>query len=314
MIITGNDEQEIQNLKQFLNGRFRIKDLGLLKYFLGVEVALSKEGISICQRKYTLDILEEVGLLRVKPTKIPMEPELALTSTDSEALKDPTQYRRLIGKLIYLTITRPEITYAVNTLSQFMQEPKLHHLKASRQILQYLKNAPGQGLLFPQKGHLNLVSYCDADWAKCPITRRSVTGYCIFLGNSLISWKSKKQVTVSRSSAEAEYRSMAAATCELTWLRYLLKDLQVTHSEPALLFCDNQAALHIAANPVYHERTKHIELDCHTVREKIQKGEIKTAYAPTGIQTADIFTKALRAPIFHTHLGKLGIIDIHAPT
>ncbi|KAG5228832.1 RmlC cupins superfamily protein [Salix suchowensis] len=228
MIITGNDEQEIQNLKQFLNGHFWIKDLGLLKYFLGVEVARSKEGILICQRKYTLDILEEVGLLGVKPTKIPMEPELALTSTDSEALKDPTQYRRLIGKLIYLTITRQEITYAVNTLSQFMQEPKLHHLKASRQILQYLKNAPGQVLLFSQKGHLNLVSYCDADWAKCPITRRSVTGYCIFLGNSLISWKSKKQVTVSRSSAEAEYRSMAAATCELTWLRYLLKDLQVT--------------------------------------------------------------------------------------
>uniref|UniRef100_A0A6N2MH16 Integrase catalytic domain-containing protein n=1 Tax=Salix viminalis TaxID=40686 RepID=A0A6N2MH16_SALVM len=301
MIITGNDEQEIRKLKQFLNGCFRIKDLGLLKYFLGVEVARSKEGISICQRKYTLDILEEAGLLGVNT----MEPDMTLASTDSDTLKDPTQYRRLIGKLIYLTITRPEITYAVNTLSQFMQEPKLHHLKASRQILQYLKNTPGQGLLFPAKGQLNLVSYCDADWAKCVVTRRSVTGYCIFLGQSLISWKSKKQVTVSRSSAEAEYRSMAAATCELTWLRYLLKDLQASHP---------QSALHIAANPVYHERTKHIELDCHIVREKIQKGEIKIAYAPTGDQVADIFTKPLRAPIFHIHLSKLGTINIHTPT
>ncbi|CAL9006318.1 unnamed protein product [Prunus brigantina] len=314
IIITGNDEQEIRNLKQFLNGCFRIKDLGLLKYFLGVEVARSKDGISICQRKYTLDILEEAGLLGVKPTKVPMEPELVLTSTGSDALKEPAQYRRLIGKLIYLTITRPEITYAVNTLSQFMQEPKLHHLKAARHLLQYLKNAPGQGLLFSTTSQLSLVGYCDADWAKCPMTRRSVTGYCIFLGNSLVSWKSKKQVTVSRSSAEVEYRSMAAATCELTWLRYLLRDLRVPHSGPARLFCDNQAALHIAANPVYHERTKHIELDCHTVREKIQKGEIKTAYVPTGNQIADIFTKPLRAPIFHTHLSKLGIINIHTPT
>ncbi|KAI5338060.1 hypothetical protein L3X38_017331 [Prunus dulcis] len=243
-----------------------------------------------------------------------MEPELVLTTTGSDALKEPAQYRRLIGKLIYLTITRPEITYAVNTLSQFMQEPKLHHLKAACHLLQYLKNAPGQGLLFSTTSQLSLVGYCDADWAKCPMTRRSVRGYCIFLGNSLVSWKSKKQVTMSRSSAEAECRSMAAATCELTWLRYLLRDLRGPHSGPARLFCDNQAALHIAANPVYHERTKHIKLDCHTVREKIQKGEIKTAYVPTGNQIADIFTKPLRAPIFHTHLSKLGIINIHIPT
>lgn len=175
MIITGNNEEAISKLKKILNGRFRIKDLGPLKYFLGVEVARSKAGISICQRKYTLDILEEAGLLGVKPTKVPMEPDLVLTTTGSDALKEPSRYRRLIGKLIYLTITRPEITYAVNTLSQFMQEPKLHHLKAAHRLLQYLKEAPGQGLLFSSQNQLNLIGYCDADWARCPITRRSVT-------------------------------------------------------------------------------------------------------------------------------------------
>lgn len=314
MVITGNNEIAINDLKNFLSSCFKIKDLGPLKYFLGIEVARSKAGITVCQRKYTLDILEEAGLLGVKPAIVPMEPDLVLTENGSEALKDPTRYRRLVGKLIYLIISRPEITYCVNTLSQFMQEPKMHHMKAAHRLLQYLKAAPGQGLLFPSNNPLHLVGYCDADWARCPITRRSVTGYCIFLGKSLVSWKSKKQTTVSRSSAEAEYRSMAAATCELSWLRYLLRDLHVPHPEAARLFCDNQAALHIAANPVYHERTKHIELDCHTVREKIKRGEIKTAYVQSGKQIADIFTKPLRSPLFHTHLSKLSIIDIHTPT
>lgn len=149
MVITGNDEKAIDDLKKFLNSCFNIKDLGPLKYFLGIKVARSKAGITVCQRKYTLDILEEAGLLGTKPATVPMEPDLVLTDTGSEALKDPTRYRRLIGKLIYLTISRPEITYSVNTLSQFMQEPKLHHLKTTLRLLQYLKAALGQGLLFP---------------------------------------------------------------------------------------------------------------------------------------------------------------------
>ncbi|CAL9000181.1 unnamed protein product [Prunus brigantina] len=283
MIITGNDEKAICKLKHFLGSQFRIKDLGSLKYFLGVEVARSKTGISICQRKYTLDILEEAGLLGAKPAKVPMDPDLILSPT-GELLKDPSRYHRLVGKLIYLTITRPEITYAVNTLSQFMQEPKRQHLDAAYRLLHYLKEAPGQGLLFSAENKLKLIGYCDADWARCPITRRSVTGYCIFLGNALVSWKSKKQ------------------------------DLRVAHSKPAKLFCDNQAALYIAANPVYHERTKHIELDCHTVRERIERGEIKTGYVHTGKQIADLFTKPLRAPAFSSLLGKLGVINIHIPT
>ncbi|XP_024156017.1 uncharacterized mitochondrial protein AtMg00810-like [Rosa chinensis] len=315
IFITGNNEKAIGDLKKFLSSCFKIKDLGPLKYFLGIEVARSKAGITICQQKYTFDILEGAVLLGVKPTKVPMEPDLVLTTKGNDALKDPSRYHRLIGKLTCLTITRPDIAYVVNTLSQFMQEPKLHHLKTTHRLLQYLKAVAGQGLLFPSHSPFHLIRYCDADWARCLITRRSVTRYCVFLGKSLVSWKSsKKQVTISRSSAEAEYWSMAAAACELTWLKYLLRDLRVQHPKPARLFCDNQAALHIAANPVYHERTKHIELDCHTVRERIQRGEVKTAYVQTGNQITDLFTKPLRAPAFHTHLGKLGVNDIHTPT
>ncbi|RVW99200.1 Retrovirus-related Pol polyprotein from transposon RE1 [Vitis vinifera] len=218
MIITGNDENVIAALKESLHTKFRIKDLGQLRYFLGIEVARSTDG------------------------------------------------------------------------------------------------APGQGLYFPAKGNLLLRGFCDADWARCSITRRSVTGYCIFLGGALISWKTKKQTTVSRSSAESEYRAMASITCELTWLKYLLDDLKVEHSQPAKLFYDSKAALHIAANPVYHECTKHIEIDCHVVRERIQLGAIVTAHVPSSCQLVDLFTKPLNSSIFHSLLNKFGVLDIHDPT
>jgi len=243
-----------------------------------------------------------------------IEANLVLTPAGSNPLHETARYRCLVGKLIYLTITRPEIAYTVNTLSQFMQDPQRHFLDAACQLLRYLKRVPGQGLMFPSNNELHLISYCDADWARCLTTRRSVTGYCIFLGKSLVSWKSKKQITVARSSAEAKYRSMAAATCELSWLRFLLRDLCVEHPQPTGLFCDNQATLHIAANPMYNEHTKVIKIDCHIIRERIQRGEIKTSYVRIGEQLADLFTKPLRAPIFYTHLSKLGIINIHAPT
>ncbi|KAK2998792.1 hypothetical protein RJ639_023265 [Escallonia herrerae] len=171
--------------------------------------------------------------------------------------------------------------------------PRSQHWDAALRVLRYLKAASGQGLFLPADSLLQIYAFCDSDWASCPLTQRSVTRYFVSIGNSPISWRTKKQLTVSRSSAEAEYRSMAVTTCELTWLKSFFLSLGVHHDRPMSLFCDNQAALHIASNPVFHERTKHIEIDCHYVREQLLAGNISTAHVRTAHQVADIFTKAL---------------------
>ena len=210
------------------------------------------------QCKYALDILQDSGLLGARTNSFPMEQNLTFSTTNGALLKDPTKYRRLVGRLIYLADTRPDIVYPVRTLSQFMHEPRVPHWDAVMRILRYIKGTPSQGFLFPANNNLDLRAFCDSDWGRCPTTRRSVIGYCIFLGNSLVSWRSKKQTNVSRSSAETEYRAMENTCLELSWIRYILQDLRVSQKTPASLFCDNQAALYIAASPVYHEQTKHI--------------------------------------------------------
>ena len=219
-----------------------------------------------------------------------------------------------MGRLIYLIVTRPDLTYAVHVLSQFLHAPTQQHLDGAHRIVRYLKGCPGQGILLSSACDLSLQGWCDSDWAACPVTRRSLTGWLVFLGSSPISWKTKKQHTVSRSSAEAEYRSMASITCELKWLKGLLLSLGVHHPKAIPLFCDSQSALHIAQNPVFHERTKHIEVDCHFIRDAIQAGLIAPSYVPTTDQLADIFTKALGKKQFEFLISKLGICDLHAPT
>ena len=314
LIISGNNSAALCTFKTYLSDCFDMKDLGTLKYFLGIEVARSESGLFLCQRKYTLDIISETGLLGSKPVGFPIEQNHKLGQASGELLVDPESYRRLVGRLIYLAVTRPDLAYSVHILSQFMHEPRTEHWEAALRVVRYLKGTPGQGILLRSDSELTLQGWCDSDWAACPITRRSLTGWLVFLGQSPISWKTKKQNTVSRSSAEAEYRSMAAITCELKWLKGLLLSLGIHHPQAISLFCDSQSALHIAKNPVFHERTKHIEVDCHFVRDAITEGLIAPSYIPTQMQLANIFTKALEKTQFDNLLSKLGIVPSHAPT
>jgi hypothetical protein len=256
-------------------------------------------------------LLSDSGFLGTKPVSTPSDPSIKLCNDSNELYLDIPSYRRLIGRLLYLNTTRPYITFITQQLSQFLTKPTLTHYNAATRVLRYLKNNPGRGLFFPRDSSLHISGFSDADWAGCVDTRRSISGQCFFLGKSLISWRTKKQLTISRSSSEEEYRALAAATCELQWLVYLLNDLHVTCAKIHVLYCDNLSAIHIAANPVFHERTNHLEIDCHLVREKLQAGLMKLLPVSSQNQIADFFTKPLLPKPFHFLLSQLNLLDIY---
>ncbi|GJY81460.1 retrovirus-related pol polyprotein from transposon TNT 1-94 [Tanacetum coccineum] len=202
-----------------------MKDLGSLKYFLGIKLSRSSNGICLSQRKYYLDLLDDAGQIKAKPCDEPMIPKLKLKSEDGILLHNLEKYRRVVGKLNYLTITHPDIAFPVSVVSQFLTAPRMSHWDVVTQILGYLKGTPRLGILYANHGHHIAEGFTNADYAGCPNTSRSTTGYCVFVGGNLVSWKSKKQNVVSRSSLEAEYRAIAQTTCELVWLRNLLGEI-----------------------------------------------------------------------------------------
>ncbi|XP_068667634.1 uncharacterized mitochondrial protein AtMg00810-like [Aristolochia californica] len=215
MIVTGDDEDDIANLKQQLHSLFEMKDLGYLRYFLGIEVAYSPEGYILSQSKYISEVISRAGLTDDRIMDSPIEVNHRLSSTDGELLSDVTRYREVVGSLVYLMVTCPNITYVVHVVSQFASASRTTHWTVVLRILRYLRGTVHHGLLLSSTSDLVPTGYFDAGWAGDPTDRKSTTGYCIFLGNSLVAWKSTKQSIVSRSSAEVEYRAMATTTVEL---------------------------------------------------------------------------------------------------
>lgn len=309
MIITGDDTEEISHLRNNLFTEFEMKDLGRLKYFLGIEVLRSNGGIFISQRKYVLDLLAETGMLDCKPNNTPMIVNHKLKTVEGAKLADREKYQRLVGKLIYLAHTRPDIAYAVGVVSQFMHEPQTHHMEAVMRIVRYLKGSPGKGVVFKRNGHLQIEAFTDADWAGNQINRRSTAGYFTFVGGNLVTWRSKKQKVVALSSAEAEFRGIVKGITEILWLRKLMDEIGFPLKTPTKLFCDNEAAISISENPVQHDRTKHVEVDRHFIKEKIENRIVELPSIRSEDQLADILTKAVTGMIFESVLRKLSIED-----
>ena len=313
ILLTGSDEAGINATKDYLQSHLDTRDMGTPRYFLGIEFAYQSGKLALSQRKYALDLLQETGLLGCKPATSPMEARSQFWDDTSPLLEDANRYRRLLGKLIYLTVTRPDIVYTVSLLSQFMQEPRQVHWEGALRVLAYIKNAPGRGLIYRRHGHTRVEAYSDAGYAGDKGDRKSTTGYCTYVGGNLVTWRSRKQKVVSCSSAEAEYRAMAETAREMIWIKSLLTNLGITTSAPMPMHCDNQAAIFIASNATFHERTKHIETDCHYIRDKVVTGEISTPHVPSASQLADIFTKGLAGVSYDSFCTKLGLTDIYAP-
>ncbi|KAK4408085.1 Retrovirus-related Pol polyprotein from transposon RE2 [Sesamum angolense] len=231
-------------------------------------------GTYVTQRKYLQDIIHDCQLDNAKPTSTPLPAGIKFDASSGSSLASPERYRRLVGRLLYLGLSRPDISFAVQQLSQFIQHPRQPYWDAALHLVRYLKGTPTLGLFFASTSSLKLTAYSDSDWASCLDTRRSVSGYCVFLGNYLVSWKTKKQATVSRSSAQAEYQSIGSAVCELLWVSYILSEFGIQLVTPIPFHCDNKAAIHITENPVFHERTKHLDIDYHLVRDQFKHGFI----------------------------------------
>ncbi|XP_068318542.1 uncharacterized mitochondrial protein AtMg00810-like [Pyrus communis] len=314
MIITGDDSDEIVKLEKNLSTEFEIKSLGDLKYFLGVEVARSSRGIFLSQRKYVLDLLKKTGMLRCKPVDTPIMGKHYLGIYPDQEPVDKCRYQRLVGRLIYLAHTRPDIAYIVSVVSQFMHSSIVDHMVAVMRILTYVKLAPGKGILYKNFGYLRIEGFTDADWAANVTDRRSIFGYFTFVGGNLVTWRSKKQNVVSRSSAEAEFRGMAHGICEVLWLHKLLGCLGFKAKEATSLYCDNKSAWGIAKNPVQHDRTKHVEVDRHFIKEKLEKKIVSIPFVNSEEQLTDILTHAMCGSSFGDSLVKLGMCDIYAPT
>ena len=290
-----------------------MKDLGNLHYFLGLEVLSDPSGIYLCRAKYISDLLSKAGITDAKVASTPLEHNIHLTPGAGSPLRDPTLYRQLVGSLVYLTVTRPDLAHAVHSVSQFMASPCSDHYAAVLRILRYLKGTMFHGLHFSSKSSLTLKGYSDADWDGDLTDRRSTTGYYFFLGDSLISWRSKKQSLTARSSTEAEYRALADTTQELIWLRWLLADMGAPQSDPTPLWCDNRSAIQIAHNDVFHERTKHIEIDCHFVRQHVVRKTVHLLSISSTDQPADIFTKTHLPSRFQALVSKLNLVHSSPP-
>jgi histone deacetylase 1/2 len=235
-----------------------------------------------------------------------------MCSVDGDVLssKEATTYRSLVGGLQYLTMTRPDLSFVVNKVCQYLHEPRTPHMSAVKRILRYIRYTIDSGLQLCSTTSTLLSAFSDADWAGSIDDRRSTGGYAIFYGGNLIAWSARKQSTVSRSSTESEYKALANATAELIWVQSLLQELGVKQVQPPVLWCDNIGATYLSLNPVFHARTKHIEVDFHFVRERVNQKQLQIRFISSKDQVADIFTKPLPLPLYERCKRNLNLLPV----
>jgi hypothetical protein len=313
LIVTGGNLAKVKLFKTEMMTEFEMTDLGLLSYYLGIEVDQRDDFITVKQSGYAKKVLGQFGMQDCNSTKVPMEPGNKLDADKGGVPVDSTEYRKMIGCLRYLLHTRPDLSYSVGVASRFMENPTVMHVKAVKQILRYLHGTLEFGLVYVQGGNAGqLVGYTDSDHGSDTVQRRSTGGMAFYLGENLITWNSYKQKTVSLSSCESEFKAATAAAQQALWLRNLFSEVLKQKPAAVTLFVDNNSAIALMKNAVFHGRSKHIEIKYHFIRECIERGEIIVKRVSTNEQKADALTKALPMAKLTVMRHLLGVRDLGA--
>lgn len=294
LIIAATNERILSEVKEMLAKKFKMKDLGKLKHFLGIDFDQSDGCIKMTQEKYTNMILERFNTQNCRPRETPCDLKLQYTE-DALKMTDTKMYREAVGSLIYLaTCSRPDLSFVVSRLSQYFAEPTEEQWSTVKHVLQYLKGTAEKGLCFRRSSDkLGIQAYSDADWASNVNNRRSTTGYCVTLSkNSFpVSWKTRKQPTVALSTCEAEYMALASTIQECLYLRQLLEGIDSYQYTKTIVHEDNQGTIAFAKNPVKRQRRKHVDVKYHFIRSTVDEGKVVVMYCPTEDMIADIMTK-----------------------
>ena len=299
MLIMGERESEVVAVKKLLSTEYKMKDIGEVDVVLGMRVRRSiKEGwLTIDQEDHIKEVLKKFGMWESKAQDIPMSTDVKLSSRDcpeeGERYKmSNVPYRSVIGSLMYLMVsTRPDLAAPLSILSRFLANPGPIHWEATKKVLRYLRGTVSMGLKYQRTGSVDPVAFCDANWASCPDTRRSSTGYVFLMSGGAVSWCCRRQSTTAQSSCESEYMAAAEAVRESIWQRTFLQEIGCGVTRPTVIGCDSESAIKLTADPVYHERTKHIDVRVHFIRDHVRRGVAVLLFVPTAEQVADSLTK-----------------------
>lgn len=298
------------DFREKMKKEFEMSDLGSVSYFLGFEIKQCAAGIHLSQTKYVEDLLKGDNMLQCRSVSVLLVPHARHHLFEDAAETNITLYRQMIGKLIYLTHSRPDIAYSVSLLSRFMHKPIRIHQGAMKHLLRYLAGTKDFGILYQRYGDCVLQGFSDSDWGTNPIDRKSTTGTAFHLGSGVVTWLSKKQDIVALSSTEAEYIALCAACCQGIWINRVLGDCGVRIEEPIVIYCDNKSCIAVAKNPVLHRRAKHIDVKYHYIRDLVSSDEVHLQFCSSTDQLADVFTKCLDVQKFVQFREQLGVCSV----
>jgi hypothetical protein len=311
LIFTGCDVSMCMEFKRSMMIEFDMSDLGRMRHFLGMEVLQNSNGIFICQRRYAREVLARFEMENSNSVKNPIVPGTKLSKDEGGNKVDATLFKQMVGSLMYLTITRPDLMYGVSLISRYMSRPTMSHWLAAKRILRYLKGTTELGIFYTKnEGCSKLLAFTDSAYAGDLDDRRSTSGYVFMIGSGAVSWSSKKQPVVTLSTTEAEYIAAALCACQCIWLKRILRKIGVEQDEGTIIQCDSSSAIQLAKNPVFHGKSKHIHVRFHFLRDLVNEGVVELKYCNSQEQVADLMTKPLKLEQFEKLRGMLGMVSV----